>query len=95
MFIRAAGSRSRSLAMAISWRFVGSLDTFILSFLILYVTGHGQQPMAAMRLSGAIALAETGTKVLLFYIHDRIWGTIPWGRPDMVQEPVGADESNY
>ncbi len=95
MLIHAAGSRSRSLAMAITWRFVGSLDTFVLSFLILYLTGHEQQPMAAVRFGGALALAETATKIFLFYIHDRVWGTIPWGRPDMTQEPARADEWSY
>jgi uncharacterized membrane protein len=60
----------RSLAKAVSWRFVGSLDTLILSFL---VTGN-------MVWAGSIASAETLTKITLFYLHERVWRRIVWGR---------------
>jgi uncharacterized membrane protein len=95
MFIPTSGARWRSLAMAVTWRFVGSLDTFILGFLIVYFTGHQQHLMAAVKVGGALALGETVTKILLFYIHDRIWGTIPWGRPDIQPHIAMPDESHY
>lgn len=59
-------SHARALAKAVSWRVIGTLDTFLWSYLI---TGH---PMAA----GAIASMETVTKIVLFYIHERIWRLI-------------------
>lgn len=60
----------RSLAKAISWRVTGTLDTFLVSWL---VTG---QPLIA----SGIALTEIITKVLLFWGHERIWNTINFGR---------------
>lgn len=62
-------AHQRSLAKAISWRVLGSVDTFLLSWLF---TGS---PKAA----GAIATAEVVTKMLLYYLHERAWGSIKWG----------------
>lgn len=60
----------RSLVKAVSWRFTGSLDTFVLSFII---TG-------SIKLAGSISLVELLTKILLFYAHERIWAAIRWGK---------------
>jgi uncharacterized membrane protein len=59
----------RSLAKAVTWRFVGSLDTFLLSW---FITGH---PVIA----ATITAVEFFTKVALFWIHERIWLKIKWG----------------
>jgi uncharacterized membrane protein len=68
MFGREA--HSRSLAKAISWRATGTLDTFVISFII---TGHAA-------LAGSIAGTELLTKIVLYYLHERAWSKIPWGR---------------
>ena len=60
---------SRSLVKAISWRVLGSIDTFLLSWLF---TGS---PKAA----GAIATTEVLTKMVLYYLHERAWGSVSWG----------------
>lgn len=60
----------RSLAKGVSWRLVGSVDTTILSW---FVTGR---IIGAFKLSGM----EIITKILLYYIHERIWVLIRWGR---------------
>jgi uncharacterized membrane protein len=57
------------LVKAASWRLLGSIDTFLLSW---FFTGN---PKAA----GAIALTEVVTKVLLYYFHERIWSSVHWG----------------
>ena len=61
-------SHARALAKAVSWRLVGTIDTFVWSWLI---TGH---PTAA----GAIASMETVTKIALYYVHERLWRLIRW-----------------
>jgi uncharacterized membrane protein len=60
----------RSLAKAISWRATGTVDTFILSWLI---TGE-------LKLAGGIAATEVITKIALFWAHERVWNKINWGR---------------
>lgn len=68
----APNARARSLSKAVSWRFVGSMDTFLISWLI---TGNPQS-------AASIASLEVLTKVVLYYIHERVWRTVPWGRLD-------------
>ena len=65
-------AHARSIAKAVSWRLVGSMDTFVLSYL---VTGN-------LVWAGSIASAETLTKIALFYLHERIWRRVTWGRDD-------------
>jgi len=62
----------RSLAKAVSWRLTGSMDTLIITFI---VTG---QLKWAFTISGI----ELFTKVFLYYIHERVWHNIKWGRDD-------------
>jgi uncharacterized membrane protein len=62
----------RSAAKAVSWRVVGSLDTFIISFVL---TGN-------LVWAGSIASAETLTKIALFYLHERAWRRVRWGGSD-------------
>jgi len=63
-------TNTRSLAKAISWRLTGTIDTFIISWLI---TGE-------LLLASGIALTEIITKVFLFWLHERVWNKIKWGR---------------
>jgi uncharacterized membrane protein len=60
----------RSLAKALSWRLTGSLDTFVISFIL---TGHAG-------IAGSIAGTELLTKIGLYYLHERAWTLIHWGR---------------
>ena len=60
----------RSMTKAVTWRFVGSLDTFLLSLLI---TGNG-------RYAVSIATVEALTKIVLYYLHERAWRLSPGGR---------------
>jgi uncharacterized membrane protein len=60
----------RSLVKAVSWRLTGSLDTMIISFLI---TGRIKW---ALSISGI----ELFTKVFLYFVHERVWNRISFGR---------------
>jgi len=60
----------RSFVKAVSWRFTGSLDTMIISFL---VTGR-------MKWALSISGIELFTKIFLYYVHERAWNKIPFGR---------------
>ena len=63
-------SHLRSITKAISWRTVGTIDTFILSWII---TG---QMIFAFAISGA----ELVTKLTLYWLHERAWNKIRWGK---------------
>lgn len=72
----------RSLLKAVSWRLTGSIDTFIVSFLI---TGE-------LTVASGIAGIEVFTKIVLFWFHERVWNKIRWGRfSKPTAHPAGFD----
>ena len=60
----------RSLIKSISWRITGSIDTFIVSYII---TGKAV-------VAGSIASIEVLTKLGLYWAHERVWIRIQWGK---------------
>ncbi len=62
--------RYRSIVKAASWRLTGTIDTFIVSYL---VTGQ-------IKLAIGISVFEVFTKITLFYFHERLWLRIPLGK---------------
>ena len=74
-------SHTRSLLKAVSWRCVGTADTFLVSFFVLSFTGAtGGDKSHAAQISGSIAAVEVLTKVVLFYLHERAWLRFGIGR---------------
>jgi uncharacterized membrane protein len=63
-------TKSRSFAKALTWRTTGTIDTFLVSWLIT------KQPFIA----ASIASVEVLTKIALYYFHERVWNKIIWGR---------------
>lgn len=61
--------RHISFIKGISWRLVGTLDTMMLSY---FFTGS---------ISSALKIGSTEvfTKILFFYLHERLWFRIKWG----------------
>jgi uncharacterized membrane protein len=59
-------SYKRHLAKTITWRLVGTIDTIILSWI---VTGN---PLTGLK----IGFSEVVTKMLLYYLHERVWFNI-------------------
>lgn len=69
-YVNVRDSHLRSVAKGVSWRTLGTADTILLSFL---VTG-------SIKASLTIGLTEVFTKIALYYLHERIWDRIPFGR---------------
>lgn len=60
----------RSLVKTISWRVTGSGATFGISYLI---SGN-------VAVAGTIAGIQLVANTVLYFIHERIWNRISWGR---------------
>ena len=56
-------SHFRSLLKSITWRFTGSFDTFLISWIL---TGE-------IKLALSISGIEFFTKIILYYLHERTW----------------------
>ena len=62
--------KARALLKAISWRAIGTSDTFIISY---FITGY-------FTWAASIATLEVFTKTGLYYLHERGWQMIKFGR---------------
>lgn len=60
----------RSAAKALSWRLTGTVDTFIIAYII---TG-------GLSAAVGIGVLEWVSKMLLYYFHERAWNKIAWGK---------------
>ena len=60
----------RSIIKALSWRVTGTADTVVVSY---FVTGK-------IGLAVSIGFVELFTKVALYYVHERVWNRISFGR---------------
>jgi uncharacterized membrane protein len=63
-------SNTRSLVKTVSWRLTGSGATFLIAYLI---SGN-------LTVGGTIAVIQLVSNTILYYIHERIWNRINWGK---------------
>jgi len=69
----------RSLTKAFTWRIFGSGATFLVAFVIFrQYTDKGLTDV----LEGAtvVTILDIVTKIILYYLHERLWTNINWGR---------------
>ena len=81
LIFRGREAHSRSFAKAVSWRILGSIDTFALSW---FFTGSAKA-------AGAIAISEVVTKMVLYYFHERAWANVSWGFAKDAEESQAGD----
>jgi uncharacterized membrane protein len=72
----------RHLAKTITWRIVGTIDTMCVAWI---VTGN---PMTGLKIGGV----EVMTKMVLYFLHERIWFKINFGLKN--REKVAGSEVN-
>ena len=60
----------RSVVKTVSWRLTGSGATFLIAFIL---TGN-------FAIAGVIGITQMISNSILYYIHERVWTNIKWGR---------------
>jgi uncharacterized membrane protein len=68
--LRGTETHVRSVLKAVSWRTLGTVDTFVISW---FMTGK-------LALASSIAGLEFITKIAWYYLHERVWAAVHWGR---------------
>ncbi len=68
----------RSILKAISFRFVASLTTVVIIFIL--ARSFKLDISASLKLSGLAGVADVISKLILYYFHERIWGWIGIGQ---------------
>ncbi len=71
--------KRRSVIKAITWRITGSVDTILVSWLII----------GRIDLALSIGVIEIITKMTLYYMHERAWSKIKFG----LRKPTADDYS--
>ena len=60
----------RSIVKAISWRLTATCATIIIVYI---ATG-------SLKISLSVGLVEIFSKLVLYYLHERVWVKIKWGK---------------
>jgi uncharacterized membrane protein len=60
----------RSIVKTISWRITGSASTFLIAFAISDNFG----------VAGSIAVIQLVANTILYYLHERVWNKMNFGR---------------
>jgi adenylylsulfate kinase len=63
-------SNARSVAKAVSYRVLGSLSTALIVFLF----------SGSLTISLGVGALDVVLKMTLYYVHERLWNHIPYGR---------------
>ncbi|MDB5284599.1 MAG: hypothetical protein JWO06_3674 [Bacteroidota bacterium] len=78
----------RSLIKGVSWRIVGSIDTFWIALFVNHASPTATQT------AFSIAATEVITKVGLFWLHERVWMKVKWGAKPIEVTETKSVESN-
>ncbi len=63
-------THTRTIAKAISWRALATLTTMTIVFLFT----------RRIMLSLGVGLAEILAKITFYYVHERVWDKVSWGK---------------
>jgi len=63
-------SNRRSLAKTLTWRITGSASTFTIAYM---VTG-------SFSISSLVAVIQMCVNTVLYWLHERAWARVLWGR---------------
>lgn len=69
----------RSVSKAISWRILASATTFLISFIIFKIFTDNTDN-EVLQTASIITSADVVVKLILYYLHERIWTNITWGK---------------
>ena len=69
-------TKKRSFYKSLSWRIIASIDTFVLSLIIINYSSNKY----SYDLAFYIASLEVVTKTIIYYFHERGWNKLQFGR---------------
>lgn len=76
---QAKESPGRSILKAISWRLIASGTTFLVTF-IIFRRYSDKTFNEVLETASFVTAIEFSAKILLYYLHERLWTNIRWGK---------------
>jgi uncharacterized membrane protein len=71
-------SHIRSIAKAITWRTGGTAVTFAIAWIVT----------RRLEVAAQIGLLDTTIKIGAFYVHERIWNRLSFGKPKLPEYQI-------
>ena len=71
-------SHLRSIMKAVTWRAGGTLVTFAIAWIMT----------RRFDLAAQIGLLDTGIKIGAFYVHERMWNRLSFGKPKLPEYEI-------
>jgi uncharacterized membrane protein len=68
-------TNTRSIVKTICWRITGSSATFLIAYLMI----------GNIAIAGTIGIMQLISNTILYYIHERIWNKITWGKNESIR----------
>jgi len=68
--VKTKETHTRTIVKAVSWRFVATLTTATIVFIFT----------REWALTLGITFFEILSKIIFYYLHERVWNVIPWGQ---------------
>ena len=72
--------RRRTIAKSLLWRLIGIVWTWVGAYFILLLTP--QRFRSASLMATAIVVYHHSTRMIMYYLYERIWSKIRWGKVD-------------
>ena len=69
----------RSIVKAITWRAIASATTFLVVF-VIFAQYSEKALNEVLQTASFITIIELIAKILFYYLHERIWTNIEWGK---------------
>jgi len=69
----------RSILKAISWRILASGTTFLIVF-VIFRRYSDQSMNEILETASFITAVELVSKLVIYYLHERLWTNITWGK---------------
>ena len=63
-------THKRTIAKTITFRIIATITTMVL---VLIFTGN-------LTLAGAIGALDLVSKLMIYYVHERVWNKFSWGK---------------
>lgn len=69
----------RSIAKAITWRIIASGTTFLITF-VIFRRYTNQNLDEVLENASIVTAIEVVAKLVFYYLHERMWTNITWGK---------------
>ena len=67
---KTSDSPLRSIVKTVAWRTLGTLDTITIAW---FLTNN-------IKIATSIGFIEIFTKIVLYFLHERFWNKVKWGK---------------